>query len=109
MSTTGPRMRLRPMRWRPRRLESGIWRNVFQVKAQRIGSKERGDKGWPIGNAIPYLDVEADIRVSPLSIVLNTLVDYHQTALQAHHLGQPHEKLYSDAHFQVSSSQGPMF
>ncbi len=33
MSTTGPRTRLRPMRCRSRRSESGIWRNVFQVKA----------------------------------------------------------------------------
>ena len=33
----------------------------FRVKAQRIGSKERGDKDWPIGNAILYPDEEADI------------------------------------------------
>ena len=79
------------------------------MRAQRIGSKERGDKGWPIGNPILYPGEEADILVSPLSIVLNTLVDSHQTAFQAQHLGQRHEKLYSDAHFQVSSSQGPMF
>ena len=32
-----------------------------QVKAQRIGSKERGDKGWPIGNATLYPDEDADI------------------------------------------------
>ena len=41
--------------------QSGIWRTVLQVKAQRIGSKDRGNKGWRIGNQILYPDEEADI------------------------------------------------